>query len=774
MKRSIHAAKSRKAKDVGRISKCNFREIERARFARCGEHGSRVPWLQRQRPGRAGVRCSRLTLLRRARGSAARIVLTMILLVAGYRVNALDLHVAPGGNDAWSGRLAVPDTAGTDGPLATLEGARDAIRKARAGGGADEPVRVIISAGRYELKRPLVLLPGDGGSALAPVSYEAAAGSRPVFSGGRAITGFQPYGNGVWRASVPDVASGKWYFEQLFINERRAVRARTPNRSWFTPLEVLEQAGAWPAASGKINPARHTIWMRPDDFPSIAGLTPPEMADVNLVVYHNWDDTRRFLNGIDPADLSIQTIGRRMSPYSPWRKDSAFVFENFLCALDEPGEWFLARDGFVYYKPLPGEDMKTAGVFAPVAEKFLVLRGDPASGKFLEHVTFKGLTFHHGQWLTPPGGFEPIQAAASIEAVIMADGTRNIEFADCEIAHIGTYAIWFRKGCRDNAIRRCHIFDFGAGGVRIGEAAAEKAGADSTGSTIVDNNIIRHGGYIFPCAVGVWIGSSADNQITHNEVTDLFYTGISVGWRWGYAGSTCKRNRVADNHIHHLGQGLLSDMGGIYTLGPSEGTVVSGNVIHDIEARLYGGWGLYADEGTTGIIFENNLVFDAMSGSFHQHYGKENIIRNNILADGTKEQVVATRPEPHLSFTFENNIIYWASGPAVTGPWDKVTFIAKNNCWWNHAGKDVVFAGRPLPEWQKLGHEEGSIIADPLFVDAARHDFRLKSDSPALRLGFQPFDFSKAGVYGETAWVKKADAETCHELRPDTNKEPPL
>ena len=201
---------------------------------------------------------------------------------------------------------------------------------------------------------------------------------------------------------------------------------------------------------------------------------------------------------------------------------------------------------------------------------------------------------------------------------------------------------------------------------------------------------------------------------------------------------------------------------------------MSGNVIHDIEARLYGGWGMYADEGTTGIVFENNLVFDAMSGSFHQHYGKENIIRNNILADGTKEQIVATRPEPHLSFTFENNIIYWASGPALTGPWDKVTFYSKNNCWWNHAGKDVVFAGRPLPEWQKLGHEEGSIIADPLFVDAARHDFRLKSDSPALRLGFRPFDFSKAGVYGETAWVKNAAAEACPELRPDTNKEPPL
>jgi hypothetical protein len=112
--------------------------------------------------------------------------------------------------------------------------------------------------------------------------------------------------------------------------------------------------------------------------------------------------------------------------------------------------------------------------------------------------------------------------------------------------------------------------------------------------------------------------------------------------------------------------------------------------------------------------------------------------------------------ESHLSFTLENNIVYWTTGPALAGPWDKVKVESRNNWYWNAAGDKVQFAGKSLEDWQKAGHEQGSSIVDPLFENAEQRDFRLKPDSPVLKQGFKPFDFSKVGVYGDAAWVAKA------------------
>jgi hypothetical protein len=707
-------------------------------------------------------------------------VSALLALLAAGPVSAAEIviHVAPAGDDAADGSRAKP--------VGSLIGARDAVRRLRASGKAG-PVRVVVADGTYRVTEPLVLTPEDGGSAEAPVRYEAAPGAKPVFSGGRKITGFRRGENGLWVADVPGVAAGQWYFEQLWVNGRRAQRAIEPDTNW----EAIAKLPACPGASKRardpsIDPFffedvvetdlgkgrfRQTSTVSQEVMSLLTPLSPAQRADVQLSVSHSWSNTRRFISAIDAGSRTIITEGgKALQPWNLW-KDLAwsskgyFHLENFLSALDEPGEWFLARDGKLYYKPRPGEDPASLEFVAPVISQFLQIQGDPAGGRFVEHVHFKSLAFHHGQWLTPAGGYGPAQAASHLEAAVMLDGAWNVLLQDCEIAHVGTHGLWFRRGCSQCRVERCLFRDLGAGGVRIGEREIRSNTAEQTHHITLDNNIIQSGGRIIAEGVGVWIGQSYDNAVTHNDIGDFYYSAVSVGWRWGFGPSVAKRNTISYNRLHHLGQGRMSDLAGVYTLGISDGTVVSHNVIHDIYCWGYGGWGLYADEGSSNIRFENNLVYNVTDGGFKQNFGRYNTVRNNILAFSQQEQVRGPNQEKagdHLSFTFERNIVYFNQGVLFgrNHQWGAdVQVDLKNNIYWRTDGKDLGFAGKSLDQWQAIGRDkEGSIIADPKFVDPGKRDFRFASDTAIRQTGFKPFDYSQAGVYGDAAWIALAKA----------------
>ncbi len=659
----------------------------------------------------------------------------------------VDFYVSLNGNDAWSGVLPIPNKKGTDGPFRTVRRAQEAARKMQRTAG--KPVHVAIRGGTYFLSEPIVFTPADSGSTEAPVVYEAYGREKPVFSGGQKLTGFNVRKDGTWELLLPEVKDGKWRFSQLFVNGTRRFRPRLPKRGYYfavneaTPSEKTEGKGfdRFVFRSGDIKPDWHNL------------------KDVEVLPFHSWTMSRFRIQDIDTSKDIVTFTGQ--TGHATWwqamKQGTRFLAENVKEALDLPGEFYLdSVSGVLTYLPKKGENPATAQVIAPRLEKLVEFRGDPENRKWVQGVILRGLSFEHTNWTCPPEGYSGTQAEVSLESAISGTGARDCALIACRVQHTGAWGVEWGAGCKRNRLDDCELTDIGAGGVKIGLTGVVDDQEVMATHNIVRNCLLAHGGRIHNAGVGVWIGHSPYNLISHNDIYDFYYTGISCGWSWGYGNSQANHNVLEYNHIHDIGQFVLSDMGGIYTLGVAPGSIERGNVIHDVNSFAYGGWGIYFDEGSTDWLAENNLVYRCKTGAFHQHYGKDNRVINNILALAPQDgQLIRTRAEDHISFIIERNIIYWKDAPLLGSNWtENNNYKLDYNLYWRTDGKPVEFAGMSMDEWRKRGQDIHSLVADPLFVAPERGDFHLKTGSPASRIGFKMWDYTQAGRPGSD-WSKQ-------------------
>ena len=658
------------------------------------------------------------------------------------------LYVCPG----CSGSGKTPDkNAGGDAPLEGLERAFSLIEQMR-GGGMLQPITLKLMAGNYCLSSAVRIR-----DTMSNVTVEPFGDGEVLISGGRKITGFTESAfNGVfcYAAHIPEVENGSWRFTDLYVDGLRAEFTRYPETGYLHMGETEFSDGALAHSSRWFTAAKEDI----EKFSSLYAF-----EDCIVSFNHYWIDEHT------PVDALDRETGRVTMTYLSRftiRPGQEYILENVAETFGKPNQWYLDRkNGMLYYIPRNKEQTPdSVDVWAPVTSKLFDVHG--TAGSPVTGVRFNNLTlaYTRGDYGSAANelGVAGKLCASDAQAVANADGSvsfayaRNIVFDHCTMRNYGVHGFNITEGCRSIKIRNCTMYDGGAGGVRICGGVYGSPAETMTGGCTVSDCSITHVGRRYLSACGVLVMHAFENDIIHNEIGDLYYTGVSCGWTWGYAKTVCRDNHIEKNHIYDLGKGELSDMGGVYLLGSQPGTVVSGNVIHDIKCKEYGGWALYTDEGSAGILLEKNLCYNTSSNSYHQHYGTSNVVRNNIFADAGQTLLRVSRQEPHLSILFTNNILYSSgtpmlddySNPGLGFRFEDGAIVSGGNLFFCHTGEMRYTGGdrlKTLSDAQAADMEYGSIEADPCFADPEHQDFTLKPESPAFALGFVMPDYSDVG-----------------------------
>ena len=643
-------------------------------------------------------------------------------------VGEKDVFVSTHGDDVNEGKA--------DTPVATVERA-----KAIANGvDGNNPVTIWVREGIYNFSKTLEFNSEDRDN----VTIRAYNNEDVMFTSGEAISGFSECEvNGVKAFSKKVEGS----FNILFNDETTLRRTRYPESGYLfvekdSPELLVEQGHEF------MHNGFSGMATKEGDFRNFYNS-----EDVLIRILHYWKDEMLNVKSFDEATNTV--MFSRLSSMSVYEGHKYFL-ENVFEALNEPGEWYLdKKEGVLYYIPYENEKADSLTLWGSELETMVTVNG--VDGVKFEDITFRGNGFN----LTLNGtGREFTQAAYDAAPCIRVENAKNFAITHCDFKDIAACAVFMGVNVQNASVAFSNFENLGAHAVYIrGENLPIENKTVTRDIEIKDNHIYKFG-RVFYNAVGILVINANSVDICHNEIHDGFYTAISVGWVWGFAYSVTYNNKICDNLIYDIGQGWLSDMGGIYTLGIQKGTEISGNVIHNVAADPleggYGGWGIYLDEGSSNILVKNNLVFDCGSQGFHQHYGEHNVITNNIFALNREGQVTVTRNEGRTEMFLEGNIIVSDEG-AIYAKAQKGKFVDERNLYWDYTLlSSVVSVGGdrwdvgdmyPVKAMEQLGYMKNAVYMDPLFRDAKNFDFTLPADSKACeKIGFIPFDYSAAGT----------------------------
>jgi hypothetical protein len=656
-----------------------------------------------------------------------------------FQENSATFFVAVDGDNTWSGTLPTTNAGKTDGPFATIARARDAVRSLKASGPLAKGVTVMVRGGTYYQDQTLVFGPRDSGTKDCPVSYIAYPGETPIISGGRVIdAAWKPYKGQIAVCSLDDVKQGKWYFRQLVVNGDRQKRSRTPDQGEYLREDALSET------SFRYGDGHMQAWHNLDD--------------VEVVVFHSWNETRFRIKSLDLAERVVQFRDPKARHTIGWKGaggPNRYYIEHTLEGVTEPGEWYLDRKtGELYYWPTD-DDLAHTTIVAPVVKQLIRFEGNLAQNQYVEHVNVCGFTFCDVDWSLPENGYPDCGDVGDIvpPSAITYQAARHCSFRDNCIKNVGAYALELTGD--GNLVSDNEIFDIGSGGIISRSYGKER--------NEITYNHIHHCGLVYPSAVGINIDDGG-GTIAHNLIHDITHSGIYTR-HWATATQAKERRNqeqgldIEYNEIHDVALNI-NDVAGIFVRDAN--IRINNNLIHDVFAggERCPGWGIYLGCETRDTQVTNNVVYETLENVHVWYFDRNITIENNIFVGSRKCQLNYQNPTnlSHEKIKFLRNIVfctktgghlYSISGErSLPAESDYNIMFSTIGCVLN----DPIIKGLPgvqsFADWRKRGLDEHSITADPLFVDLENHDYSLKPESPAFKVGFKPIDLSHVGLRG--------------------------